>query len=230
MRWTVSSSGPTRLTAYDIKKELPGKGYKAFLVEMTSQRWRTAEEVDAPEWRHWLTIIQPDKVTTGTALLMISGGSKNDRAPSRVNPYFAAWAVGSGAVVAELLDVPNEPLVFAGDPTGRKRSEDQITAWTWKRYLETKDESWPIHLPMAKAAVRAMDTVSKVSPVVKEFVLAGGSKRGWTAWLAGGGRWAGEGGDPGGDRHAELCSETWSTTIAPTASSHRRWRTSKSST
>ena len=29
-------------------------------IEMTSQTWRTADEVDRPEWKHYLTVIRPD--------------------------------------------------------------------------------------------------------------------------------------------------------------------------
>ena len=55
--------------------------------------------------------------------------------------------------------------------------------------MKTGDETWPLHIPMTKAAVRAMDTVTAFSATpaggsvkVEKFVVAGGSKRGWTTW------------------------------------------------
>ena len=47
---------------------------------------------------------------------------------------------------------------------------------------------WPLHFPMAKAIVKAMDVSegileSKKLPI-KGFVLSGLSKRGWAVWLA----------------------------------------------
>jgi PhoPQ-activated pathogenicity-related protein len=58
---------------------------------MTSQRWRTAAEVDRPLWKHWLTIVRPERVTTNTGLLVISGGS-NEKPPPKINPLLTQLA------------------------------------------------------------------------------------------------------------------------------------------
>src|SRR5690242_3556551 len=43
--------------------ELPvPEGMKATLLEMTSQKWLTEQEVERPLWKHWLTVIRPEKV------------------------------------------------------------------------------------------------------------------------------------------------------------------------
>ncbi len=83
--------------------------------------------------------------------------------------------------------VPNQPLVFAGETEGRK--EDSLIAYTWDKFLRTGDKKWPARLPMTKSAVRAMDTVTSFcggldngGVKVDGFVVAGGSKRGWTTW------------------------------------------------
>jgi PhoPQ-activated pathogenicity-related protein len=83
--------------------------------------------------------------------------------------------------------IPNQQLVFAGETEGR--SEDALIAYTWDKFLRTGDTKWPARLPMTKAAVRAMDTITAFcgSPdggkvKVDGFVVAGGSKRGWTTW------------------------------------------------
>jgi PhoPQ-activated pathogenicity-related protein len=90
--------------------------------------------------------------------------------------------------VAELRDVPNQKLVFPNDPFG-PREEDEIIAYTWRKYLDTGDENWPLRLPMTKAAVRAMDTVTAFAASadggglkVDRFLVSGASKRGWTTW------------------------------------------------
>lgn len=161
--------------------------YTAYLLEMTSQQWRTAAEVDQPIWKHWLTIVRPAQLATTTSLLIISGGSNEKPPPQQVNPILTQIALATNSVVSEIRMVPNQPLVFAGDRN--KRTEDVITAYTWEKFLTTGDETWPLHLPMTKSVVRAMDAISSFCArpegggvTVDKFVLAGASKRGWTAW------------------------------------------------
>src|SRR6266404_3752382 len=84
-------------------------------------------EVDRPLWRHWLTVIEPEQVATGTALLIIGGGSNESKSPSRVNPLMAIAAVMTRSVIAELRMVPNQPLTFVDE--AQKRSEDGIIAY-----------------------------------------------------------------------------------------------------
>jgi PhoPQ-activated pathogenicity-related protein len=173
--------------SHRLLNTVKGDGYTAFVLELTSQQWRTADEVDRPIWKHWLTIIQPEKVNTSTGFLFINGGRNGGKMPGAADPALAATAVGVHAVVADLRMVPNEPLVFKEE--GKSRTEDEIIAYTWEKFLKTGDETWPLRLPMTKAAVRAMDTVTafcgnaaQEKVTVDKFVVAGGSKRGWTTW------------------------------------------------
>lgn len=174
--------------SYRLVDTIAGEKTTTFVLEMTSQAWLTEKEVDRPVWKHWLTITRPESVDYSTALLLIGGGSNRDPAPDKPNDLVAKIAQATRSVVAELKMVPNQPLVFAGD--GRERVEDAIIAYSWDKYLRTGDPKWPAQLPMAKSAVRAMDTITDFcgQPVagkipIRSFMTAGGSKRGWTTWL-----------------------------------------------
>lgn len=171
---------PTPEYSYEVVRVLQGRHSRARVVRMVSQQWRTAREVDKPLWTHWLTITEPEQIKTRIGLLVVSGGSNTDEPPSKVSSIAETVAFRTGAVVAELHSVPNQPLTFAGD--GIARGEDDLVAYSWDRYLHTGDETWPMRLPMTKSVVRAMDTVSALSPVDR-FVVGGASKRGWTTWL-----------------------------------------------
>jgi PhoPQ-activated pathogenicity-related protein len=170
--------------------EIRGEGVAAYIVDMKSQAWRTPQEVDRTVWQHWLTVVRPDRVEFDTAFLLISGGSNDRPPPSKPDERIAKIALATNSVVAELKMVPNQPLVFHSD--GKKRSEDDLVGYTWDQFLKTRDATWPARNPMVKSAVRAMDTVQSLLAseqggklAVNAFVVAGGSKRGWTTWLTG---------------------------------------------
>jgi PhoPQ-activated pathogenicity-related protein len=154
---------------------------------MTSQAWRSSEEVDRPLWKHWLTIVRPAQVKSDTGLLFIGGGSNDSKPPAQPDAMISGLAVETGTVVTELRMVPNQPITFRGELKGR--FEDALIAYTWDRFLRGGDDGWPARLPMTKSAVRAMDTVTAFCEsdaggrvAVNKFVVAGASKRGWTTW------------------------------------------------
>ncbi|MHC4693969.1 MAG: PhoPQ-activated pathogenicity-related family protein [Planctomycetota bacterium] len=173
---------------FSLVNTIEGKGYKAYVIDMTSQSWRSKKEVDRTLWKHWLTIIKPDKIKSDIGLLWINGGSNNNSAPKNADFMMLQIAQSSGTIVADLKMVPNQPLNFPDG--GRPRYEDAIIAYTFDKCLTTGDETWALLLPMVKSAVRAMDTVQKFTASkeggqvdVKKFVVSGASKRGWTTWL-----------------------------------------------
>src|SRR5688500_7518767 len=69
----VKKADPTY--SYTIAKTIRGEGYTLYVVDLTSQTWRTPEEVNRTVWKHWLTIVKPDRVAATTGYLYITGGS-----------------------------------------------------------------------------------------------------------------------------------------------------------
>jgi PhoPQ-activated pathogenicity-related protein len=170
---------------WSVNKTIPGAGYTATRLEMTSQNWRTPAEVSRTEWKHWVTVIRPETVTSDIGLLMITGGDNVKPPSDKVDALLASIATRTQTVVVELRMVPNQPLSFFGET--RERVEDAIIGFTWQKYLQTGDERWPLQLPMTKSAVRAMDAATEFlagdKTKVSRWVVTGGSKRGWTTWL-----------------------------------------------
>ncbi|MEP7271404.1 MAG: PhoPQ-activated pathogenicity-related family protein [Acidobacteriota bacterium] len=172
---------------YEVVNKVVGKGYTTFIVDMTSQTWRSTAEVDRNVWRHWMIIVKPDEVKNTKSLLYISGGNNNSGPPKDADATIIQIATTTKSVVTELRMVPNQPLTFSDDK--KPRVEDDMIAYTWDKFMKTGDSTWPARLPMTKAAVRAMDTVISLcaseaggNTKIDGFVVAGGSKRGWTTW------------------------------------------------
>jgi PhoPQ-activated pathogenicity-related protein len=168
-----------------------GKAYTAYVLELTSQRWRASYEVDRPVWTHWLTITKPEGASRSQALLYIGSGRNGRDSPASVSERSARMAVETGSVVADLGQVPNQPLYFA-DSREHGRFEDDLIAYSRVKYMVTGDEEWLARLAMVKSGVRAMDAVQEFLASaagggleIDEFVVAGASKRGWTTWLVG---------------------------------------------
>ncbi|XP_054763349.2 autocrine proliferation repressor protein A-like [Lytechinus pictus] len=184
---------------YTVLKEyrIPGE-YTAYVVNMTSQKWLTYNDSDSAIWFHYLTITIPEHIVSPEhAFLFITGGSTKSSPPDpRTDKEILRTsniALGAGIVGATLRQVPNQPIVFKTDPLQMKRYEDEVIAFTWHHFLYngTKEPNWLLRLPMTKAAVRAMDTISDVvydvtpNQNISKFIVAGESKRGWATWTTG---------------------------------------------
>ncbi len=172
-----------------LHRWIEGPNHRAAVLELTSQTWLSAAEVDRPVWKHWLTLVIPPEIKHDTAFLYITGGQHGDPAPERAIGRFIKMAVETGTVVAELQNVPNQPLTFAERP-GEPLIEDAIIAHRQVGFLESRDPEALVRLPMVKSGVAAMTAIqqfmaSEAGGGVARFVVSGGSKRGWTSWLAG---------------------------------------------
>lgn len=157
------------------------------IIDLTSQTWLTTNEVNRTLWKHWLTVARPKDLAHKTALLVIAGGANREGEIPKPSAELTRIAEATRSVVVELKMIPNQPLIFHRD--GKERVEDDLIAYTWDQYLRTGDSRWPARLPMTKSVVRAMDAVSAFTATpaggaqaVETYVVAGGSKRGWTTW------------------------------------------------
>jgi PhoPQ-activated pathogenicity-related protein len=131
-------------------------------------------------WTHDLIIFVPKNVKDFSHVLLMNTGGKPN---SRYNVFALMLTEKVQIPVAVLFQTPNQPLF------GKKR-EDALIAETFVRYLNTKDESWPLLFPMVKGVVKAMDTIQAFSQKewkkkTEHFIITGSSKRGWTSWLTG---------------------------------------------
>jgi PhoPQ-activated pathogenicity-related protein len=86
---------------YELVSSIPGPGYTAYVIELTSQTWRSPNEVDRTVWKHWLTIVKPDDVKFSKAFLYITGGNNNGGAPKSADEQMVQIATMTQSIVAE---------------------------------------------------------------------------------------------------------------------------------
>jgi PhoPQ-activated pathogenicity-related protein len=143
-----------------------------YTLDLVSQTWH-----DIP-WDHKLQVFVPKDAKPQPTMLLWNQGGRPGNTSNLLGMQLAGRV---GAPVAFLFGVPKQPL-FGG------KTEDALIAETFVRYLETGDGSWPLLFPMVKSVVRAMDALQQFAKQewqfgVKDFVVTGASKRGWTSWL-----------------------------------------------
>jgi PhoPQ-activated pathogenicity-related protein len=147
---------------------------KIVSIHMTSQTWQDIT------WEHEIRIYEPNQIDCPDVMgMLITGGEPSD------GEKLLGLTVANRASMrfAILYGIPNQPL-YGG------LEEDALIAYTWQKYLETGDETWPLQFPMVKSAVRAMDTLTAVAQQewdtdLRGFMVCGASKRGWTTYLTG---------------------------------------------
>ncbi len=181
-------AAPDDAYSWKVSHRKQEPGLTTFVVQLTSQKWRQEGEVDRTTWQHSLVVVKPEGAVANKALLFIGGGRNGDELPRGANEQIKRLAMATRSVVAELRMVPNQPLVFHGD--GKQRYEDDLLGYGWDQFLKGGDPDWLPQLPMVKSAVKAMDAVQSLllsdkngALRIDQFVVTGGSKRGWTTWL-----------------------------------------------
>ena len=177
--------------AWKVANTFSGDGYHGVVIDLTSQTWLSADQTDRSVWKHYLTLTIPNQLTSDKAFLYIGGGNNLGGAPSSPTPRFAQMAVDTGSVIAELGQVPNQPMRFT-ETSDVARNEDDIISYLQARYDASKNPEALLRLPMVKSGTAAMTAIQQFmasdaggKTSIDGFVVAGGSKRGWTAWLVG---------------------------------------------
>lgn len=182
------SALPLRYEA-DGQAPFDGGTRRRFLLH--SQHWPAGAPAE-PAWSHRVEILTPDHPRPGPALLVINNGVHGGHGSFRQQDaddmppaLLEALSRELGMAVVSIADVPNQPLRLPGDD--RYRSEDDLVALSWRHFLDDPQQKahWPLHLPMALAAIRAMDLAGQELPPTlrPSFVVTGASKRAWAAWL-----------------------------------------------
>ncbi len=181
---------PDSTFRYEIVHSVPGETSDFHVLKMYSQHWLTPDIVDQTEWWHWVSIVIPKNTPHETGMLWIGGGSTNSKMPEKPDPLIMAASLQTNSIVAQIHNVPFQPITFANDSFG-ERYEDEIISYGWRKFLEggAKDEDaiWLARFPMTKAAKLAMDAMTavvkeKYNKNLSSFVVGGASKRGWTTW------------------------------------------------
>jgi PhoPQ-activated pathogenicity-related protein len=159
--------------AWKLKEKTVSEGATVYDIELTSQEWQKIV------WKHQLQVYQPKDVKPNATMLVYNTGGT-----AKVDTILFGMDLAKKvqAPVAILYGIPNQPIF--------DKKEDALIAETFVRYLDTKDEDWPLLFPMVKSVVKAMDALQAFSKEewkteIKSFIISGASKRGWTAWLTG---------------------------------------------
>src|SRR5262249_55727189 len=152
-------------------------GCRIYDLHLVSQVWQGIT------WEHRVQLFRPETLDHPEFCALYNTGGNGS---AQNTEQGIRMARGSGAVYAILYNIPNQPL-YDG------KTEDALVVHTWLKYLETGDDSWPLHFPMAKAVLKTMDAIQAFTreagfPPITRFLIYGASKRGWTTWLAGASR------------------------------------------
>ncbi|WP_158228921.1 PhoPQ-activated protein PqaA family protein [Chitinimonas sp. BJB300] len=187
-----AAAAPTAKPAELIDESLDGQ-VQTRRYRFVSQTWPrnfSTLTSDTPQWQHELRIYRPKNLRANAPTLLYINSGINLPTPDDIKGKpvdFPGKVLANklGIVVADLYFVPNQQLSLDGRPPGR---EDDLVAFTWRRFIDAPETERfsSLHLPMAQAVREAMNVVQQQQTQgTASFVLAGASKRGWTAWLTG---------------------------------------------
>lgn len=165
----------------------PGYAFRRF--EMTSQTWDPQPVVEPRRWGHGVELHVPSNAVPGKALLVVNNGVRfgDPQSPDYSREALREVALKAQMAVVMISDAPNQYVTFSDGQAPMR--EDDAVAHTWAHWMRNPEAAaeLPLHVPMAAAASRAMDLaeveLKNAGVAVDSFIIAGASKRGWSAWL-----------------------------------------------
>ena len=78
--------------SWTVSATYPGDEYTTFVVDLKSQTWRTAPDVDRTQWQHWLVVVRPKEVRRDTGFLFITGGRNGSELPKSADAFLGPQA------------------------------------------------------------------------------------------------------------------------------------------
>ena len=169
--------------------------YTAHVINMTSGTFLNASIVNHVIWWHYIVVIIPNSIVSTEKAFYWTACAD---AGSNTNPANLPDALDDDVVIAAEISTqsnlisfviytnPNQPIVWADDPSQKHRSNDALLAYSLHESMFYGYP--PLFFPMVRANVRALDalqnyTTSKFQWNLKQFTAGGASKWGWLTWL-----------------------------------------------
>lgn len=174
--------------SYEIEDVFYEDEWTGYHIRMTSGEWLDSKKVENVDWLHYVDIVIPKETQTDTGIMFIDSGV-NDENYFRLDSTSVSYALRTKSVIVNIHNIPAQPVNFLASDQ-ESFYEDDLIAYAWNKFLEggakQKDIEWLPRLPMTRAVVRSMDLAQEITLQknvnVKDFVVSGASKRGWTAW------------------------------------------------
>lgn len=122
-------------------------------------------------WRHEV-VVAGSSLKSDVAILNLTG----DRMESKMDDFTVLFSKTCHLPVATVYGIPNQPTFGL--------REDDLVGYGIRQFFMTKDNTWPLLLPMTKSAISAMNAIQEWSKgKINKFIVTGTSKRGATSWL-----------------------------------------------
>ncbi len=155
-----------------IGERVLSSGSSESVIDVSGLKWKGVA------WHNRVMITIPAHIKYRNAAMMsLVSGFKEKR--DDLYAAMAASAQANGVPFILICDEPNQPLF------GLKGT--QLIFYTFKKFVETSQEDWPLLFPMVKSVIASMNAVQQYLQTkhlsVEKFFMFGISKLGWATYL-----------------------------------------------